>query len=383
MCVIAIVETSRPTTEQVAQMYAANPRGGGVAWRLNGRVSWEKGLTLEEMQEKNRDLPLPYVLHFRVPSHGTAQSLFGCHPFPIRDDASPMLFGQTDGFVLFHNGLWHRWKEELKDLAAKGGWKIPSGAWTDSRALALVANHMGLGMLELIDEKVVAFGPGEDDIEIFGSWQKCGEMLVSNTTWERTDPIVGVDRRLPAAYTTDLKKKDAETGGSPQAPTFRKEAGGAEHAAGSGDAEQESVQEADEDRKLANGEASEEAQEEAEAGSHGSLAESEFVTFGACTVCKHSKACIMEGGVQRCWQCWSAFKNHEAQGIRRWCNNCDECKDNYATARTFVDDKWVCRACWEKLGKPSVYYEFHSLEERRRELRRQWEDKGISRAVML
>lgn len=182
MCVIMISETKRPSNEMVEKMFNDNPSGAGVAWREKGKVHWSKGLNVEEAKDLIAKVPLPFVAHFRIPSCGGATPYL-CHPFPIDKGASVALEGSTSGYVLFHNGHWARWKDTLLEATVRGNVKIPTGKWSDSRAMALLASIHGLGVLEFIDEKIFVFGP--DDHEIYGNgWSKVDDIWVSNKMWE-------------------------------------------------------------------------------------------------------------------------------------------------------------------------------------------------------
>ena len=205
MCVIAVSETVRLKTDQVEKMYEHNPAGGGVAWRdtiqEKGKnikvVRWKKGLSKQEMIDLAKELPLPFVAHFRIPTVGGPKKAL-CHPFPIEADVALDLEGMTKGHVLFHNGHWGRWKESSLDAAIKYGLKVPTGKWSDSRAMAWAAALHGLGVLEFIDEKAIAFGPGPEDIQVFGggqthsSWTLIDSgIYVSNTSWQYTTTHYG------------------------------------------------------------------------------------------------------------------------------------------------------------------------------------------------
>lgn len=169
MCVIFIADQTRPLPDMIERGYNANPRGAGVAWREGGKVHWKKGLKLDEIQELAEALPLPYVVHFRIPSCGGDTPVL-CHPFPVETDAPLALEGKTDGYVLFHNGHWTNWKQFSIETAVRRKIRLPAGKWSDTRAMAMAAAYHGLPILELIDEKSVAFGP--IDCEVFGRWDK-------------------------------------------------------------------------------------------------------------------------------------------------------------------------------------------------------------------
>ena len=180
MCVIAISDDVRPTDEQVGKMFEANKYGAGIAWREKGVVRWKKGMGLEEVTELCQKVPLPFVVHFRIPSAG-GDSKYLCHPFPVTADVPLELQGTTKGYVLFHNGHWNRWKESTLEAAVRSGTKVPGGKWSDTRAMAFHAHIYGSGILEMIDEKSVLFGPTK--VEVFGQWSKEGGLWVSNRGW--------------------------------------------------------------------------------------------------------------------------------------------------------------------------------------------------------
>lgn len=167
----------RLTPAMVDNAFSHNSEGAGIAWREEGKVHWEKGLDLEAMQALCAEKPLPYVAHFRISTcGGKRQDL--CHPFPIQKDVPLFTAGNTGGYVLFHNGHWTDWRREM--YATK--WPVPKGKWSDSRAMAFMAAHRSLGILDLIDEKCIAFGP--DDYEVFGTgWVKVDEIWCSNGNW--------------------------------------------------------------------------------------------------------------------------------------------------------------------------------------------------------
>ena len=187
MCVICISDTKRPTPVAIEKMYDANPAGAGIAWREDGFVRWEKGLELKQIQELVLKVPMPFIAHFRIPSCG-GKSPDLCHPFPIHKEVSLALSGKTKDWVLFHNGHWGAWKTTALEAAIKKGqFKLPTGKWTDSRAMAWLANVYGQGILDLIDEKVAVLGPAEGQMEVWqgtGGWHKIDDVYVSNRGWE-------------------------------------------------------------------------------------------------------------------------------------------------------------------------------------------------------
>ena len=192
MCVIMLAEHHRLTPEMVKAAIDHNKDGAGVAWRENGKVRWEKGMGLEDALRRCAEVPLPYVFHARIASCGGICSDL-THPFPIDDNAPLKTSGATKGWVLFHNGHWGDWRKDTWEAMRTIGKPIPTGKWSDSRAMAVLASIYGLGALEFINEKVIAFGPKEQDLEIFGpGWSVHEEKwMVSNTFWKPTQYRTG------------------------------------------------------------------------------------------------------------------------------------------------------------------------------------------------
>lgn len=182
MCVIFVASKERPTPEMVEQAYDYNDAGAGIAWREGGLVKWEKGLELARVKELVAAAPLPFVVHFRIPTVGGKREEL-CHPFPVDKDVPLTLKGAIKGFVLFHNGHWKDWKETvLRSIVSKGA-TLPGGKWSDSRAMAWMAAQFGVSVLEMIDEKSVAFGPKQCEIAGTG-WTMSGGVWCSNELWK-------------------------------------------------------------------------------------------------------------------------------------------------------------------------------------------------------
>ena len=199
MCVIFIASKVRPTPEMVGKGYFQNDHGAGIAWRDKDKegkliVRWKKGLDEEELQELVKTLPLPFVAHMRIASVGGRLPAL-THPFPITKTVDLALEGTTHGYVLFHNGHWGQWKDFSKETALKMGAKIPLGHWSDSRAIAWAAYNYGLGMLEWIDEKAVAFGPADLEVIRGNGWDEVDGVWCSNKQWQHVSGYKTYDHR--------------------------------------------------------------------------------------------------------------------------------------------------------------------------------------------
>jgi len=174
-------------------MWEKNQDGGGAAWRepqTNGNplVCWEKGLMkdagLARMKELVKVLPIPFILHFRIATIGGVKPNM-THPFPIDVNGPNELSGKTSGFVLFHNGTLRDWDKEARMLAFHTGTRIPSGKWSDSRAIAWMCSVVGNGLMEWYpDQKGLAFGPmGSDIFTGTTGWDQVEDPVTDEKIW--------------------------------------------------------------------------------------------------------------------------------------------------------------------------------------------------------
>lgn len=198
MCVIMCAETHRPSADMARAGFKDNDKGAGFAWRelaidkkgnqvLNKDgsdkliVHWKKAMTdIDEVVHLIETLPLPYIYHCRIPSVG-GPTLDLTHPFPVSRDVSVAHEGQIDGSVLFHNGTWSKWNDEMIKGALNARVKLPRGPHSDSRMMAWMTHLLGGGFLEILNEKAILFSA--DDIEIFGTnrgWVCINDVWCSN-----------------------------------------------------------------------------------------------------------------------------------------------------------------------------------------------------------
>lgn len=187
MCVILVCTNRRPDKETLELCAEKNPQGAGVAWRDGDLVRWEKGLDMKpkDVAKRIADLKFPYIIHFRISSVGNISSEL-CHPFPF-GAADRRLRGETKHGVSFHNGTWHMWKSELRDLCRYSGVRLPDGEWSDSRAMACLAGKYGASYLQMIDEKIAYLTPTECKIvgTLSQGWCLRDGIYFSNDLWEK------------------------------------------------------------------------------------------------------------------------------------------------------------------------------------------------------
>lgn len=182
MCVIMLVNGTRPTEEMIDRAWNSNKDGAGIAWREKDEVVWEKGIMkVERIQELCAKVPTPYVVHFRVASVGGVKESL-THPFLVSPDANLALKGRTKDAVLFHNGHWGAWNEKALDAAIHSNNKVPPGSdWSDSRAMAWLIHIYGPGVMELLTtQKGVLMTPRKFNIFTGNGWEKINDVWCSN-----------------------------------------------------------------------------------------------------------------------------------------------------------------------------------------------------------
>lgn len=222
-----ICENTRPSVEMIDKAFQKNPVGAGISWREKEFVRWKKGLEIGELQDLVAKVPLPFIAHCRIDTTGgTSKEL--THPFAVNQQSPLILNGRTKGYMMFHNGTWHPWKDKLLEVAIKSNVKLPGGRWSDSRAMAFVASIYGISALELIDEKAAVLSP--TDLQAYGNgWSKVNDIWVSNRLWESehvTNRWMGNVReevKLEGTKKIEVIVPVAKTGGSSRQETFRRD----------------------------------------------------------------------------------------------------------------------------------------------------------------
>lgn len=230
MCVQVICLKKDPTLAVLSDMCSSNPHGIGIAWhdKKKGLVRWEKGISLKALCQILTVIPFPHVMHFRqATSGGIKPSL--CHPFPITRDV-PLTTSGCAPAVLFHNGIWSRWEDYMLQATLTGKMKLPSGAFSDTRAIALLAATYGYRILNWIGAgKLIVFGTngitkyGQTDYEKEDGYESSNgcHKYQANTgfrytyDWHDMPPPAKVElkhmvKQFPPAATLETKIKNAK-----------------------------------------------------------------------------------------------------------------------------------------------------------------------------
>ncbi len=191
MCVIICCENEFPALATLESAESMNRDGGGVAWIENGKVRYRKGLNSKQIFDLTKIIKLPAIIHFRIASIGAVVEEL-CHPFPINTEADTDSYGEGDS-VLFHNGTWSEWQEVCLRTITTKDIPFPSGKWSDSRAMAWLADKYGTNVLRLIPagNKIAVLSP--TGIRKFGSFvevEKCdcsNDYFDSSFSWGNDD----------------------------------------------------------------------------------------------------------------------------------------------------------------------------------------------------
>ena len=391
MCVIALVtaDDHRLTDDQIGKMFNNNNAGAGVCWfsQLKNAgpddlisVKWVKGLDEDQVNTLLPTLPVPYAVHFRNPSPNTSTSLNANHPFAINDEVDASLEGEIEGgAVLMHNGFWGQWRDKTLEAAISTRCPIPAGPWTDSRALAYMANALGAGVLTCINEKVLLFSV--DTIETYGiGWVKqANGLLVSNTTWLHTTVMhQGSTHAARVAAAVAAGMSESTGGGSrhgsfcgPRLVEGQVVREGEERLAQGGTAAAlgftANPRRADE--AVPGGRDLQEAAQQTHAAVSGRPTQpltperqgaaltpqdeavwARRVANGTdCQDCGNGPGYIQNGGVRRCWPCWDkASRKPSVSGT------CQTCRTLETTQIVLDTGDWVCDPCWRRQGKPAI-----------------------------
>jgi hypothetical protein len=180
MCVILVCpEKVRPSIETLALCEAANPHGGGIAWRRRGAVEWLKTNDRDELHRIALKAKGEIVIHFRIASIGAVCDELR-HPFPVTHRAHLDERGQSNA-VLFQNGTWLGYRDAL-EFARSEGHEIPDGPMSDARAAAFLCSIYGRRFLKKCGHsRWVYFS--NSDLALFGQWHKRGGIYFSNLYW--------------------------------------------------------------------------------------------------------------------------------------------------------------------------------------------------------
>lgn len=184
MCVIAICQ-KQPTAKDLRAMWDANPQGAGLAWSDGKSVHYLKGImSFDALREAVGRMSGPFVVHTRISTvGGTRPDL--CHPF-IATPASPLALKGKAPAVLFHNGHWGDWADNLRASTVSTGARVPDGAFSDSRAMAVLVGRHGANFARLIPDSQRVCLVTPETISRYGKgWTEVRGMWVSNENWDR------------------------------------------------------------------------------------------------------------------------------------------------------------------------------------------------------
>lgn len=193
MCLIIAARTKKPSLEILKKAESANGDGAGVVWiNENKKAQWKKGLNADGVFKVIEDLPLPFVIHFRLGSRGLKKDLLLTHPFVIAPNSPLSLEGEADKLFV-HNGTIFDsdWKWGL--LGA--GLEAPDDLMSDSRAIAMIlSQHKNYDFLKKIKGNFIYIDSTKEKFPfvILGDTFKYEDgMYFSNFEWKYRTNYVG------------------------------------------------------------------------------------------------------------------------------------------------------------------------------------------------
>jgi hypothetical protein len=178
MCVAVIIrDKSRIPKDNIKAMHEANPHGGGIAWYGDGDiVHYRKGMSWEEIDAIQDQLPRPFLMHFRIATKGGKIPEL-THPFPIGMQAfTEDLVGIADKGVIIHNGTWSDYHKYIPN-------GINIADVSDTQVAAYVAAFDPTILDEVKWSNAIMTAAG---IKYRGQWQEYEGNLYSNLGWKRT-----------------------------------------------------------------------------------------------------------------------------------------------------------------------------------------------------
>lgn len=180
MCNIMICEKRRPKEQELLKSYQQNPDGIGIAWLEKDNHCYLKGISLQELKKLVNKLNLPFVIHFRLATHGNKTAEM-CHPFIVtKQNKNPLSYKGKEP-LLFHNGVDITVFKILhfleKSFGIKFDIKDKSDTYCIAKALALSKDYFET--LNIFSGKFVLFY--ENKIYRFGHFFEENGILNSST----------------------------------------------------------------------------------------------------------------------------------------------------------------------------------------------------------
>lgn len=193
MCVILALETDEELLslklDQLKNAESMNPDGNGYATLINGKVVFEKGVSIDDIwtKIKNGEIIAPCIIHCRITSVGkTIPEL--CHPMVVNEDSRNYMNGtlKDSETALFHNGTFSEYKDLVLQTAMGAGRHLPSGEMSDTRGIAFVLQTLGIEALEYIDTGFNKFATlnAKQGLMKFGQWVKVNGIESSNNYYQ-------------------------------------------------------------------------------------------------------------------------------------------------------------------------------------------------------
>jgi len=218
MCILAIYPKNYPKLKDLKNMESMHQNGSGIAFFENGKLFYSKGLkqNAKDIMKiiKDHKPKLPIMIHFRMSSSGVTNCDDLTHPFEINLKGINNLSGYCD-YLLAHNGTVNDdfWNCQIELICKLKNIRLPSGNWSDSRAMAFIIAHCGIDYLKkFFDDQKIAILYIENNkmkYELIGSYEKRNKTLLSNT-WHVNDSYQSMFHFDLDKYSKKSSKYDKE-----------------------------------------------------------------------------------------------------------------------------------------------------------------------------
>jgi hypothetical protein len=185
MCIIAVCNDRKMTDQEFEYCWGNNSDGVGMGYATPaGKIVYVKGFMEQEQAwdayRKITRRKRSHVVHFRKKSAGeVCQAL--THPF-IGEPMSPIKLAYAGTKpIVFHNGTHPDYESIVLSISISQG-RLPVGAMSDTRALAMLVGVLGVDALKYAKGKFAVITPKQ--IITYGDFTEEDGIEFSNTDYK-------------------------------------------------------------------------------------------------------------------------------------------------------------------------------------------------------
>jgi len=177
--------------QEIKKAFEMNNDGAGFAWisqdeNKNKRLNYRKGFMnvddlIEAYKANNMKSIRPHVVHFRNATSAVVPEL--THPYAVNSQMENELEYTGISPLLFHNGVFHNWKERMLDFFISRGVEIPPGQFSDTRFIAIMIATLGRNGLSLLNAGKFVY-VSINKIDLIGDFINDHGILYSNLSYK-------------------------------------------------------------------------------------------------------------------------------------------------------------------------------------------------------